>query len=259
MGFDRQGIGSESTPPDVLNSVRDAIVDTTGSSLVGLYVYGSLVAGGFEVDLSDIDLIAVLAEDPSDGLSARLESMHDSLAGQHPDWADRIEVVYVAKARLNAPREQIPRMGVISPGEPYHLTSAGPDWLLSWYPAREEGVALVGPPISTVIPEIPWDDFLGAVRGRLREFPSGLDDDATLGSCAYTVFTMCRGIYTLKLGRRPSKIEAAKWLADEFPEWATLIRSATGWRNQRWSAQDPAPEAVAETRRFLETMIEGLA
>jgi len=246
------------TAPGVLNSVRDAIADMTGSSLVGLYVYGSLVAGGFEADISDIDLIAVLADDPSDELSTRLERMHDSLAGRYPDWADRIEVVYVAQTRLRKPHEEIPRMAVISPGEPFHLVSAGPEWLLTWYPAREEGVALVGPAISTIIPEIPQDEFLEALRGRLREFRAGLEDDASRGSCAYTVFTVCRGIYTLEFRRRPSKIRAAEWVADKYPEWAALIESAAGWRKQRWTPHGPDRGAVADTRRFVEVMTDGI-
>ena len=260
MGLDNEGLESslELTAPDVLNSVRDSIVDVAGSSLVGLYAYGSLVVGGFDAEISDIDLIAILADDPSDELSARLETMHDSLAGQYPDWAGRIEVVYVAETRMRNPRDEIPRMAVISPGEPFHLVSAGPEWLLTWYPAREEAVTLIGPPISTIIPEIPLDHFLETVRGRLREFRSGLDDAASLGSCAYTVFTVCRGIYTLEFGRRPSKIRAAEWVADRFPEWAALIESAVGWRRRRWTSHGPDQDAVADTRRFVTVMTEGI-
>lgn len=68
--------------PDVLAAVRDAIVEASGSSLVGLYLHGSLVAGGFDEDLSDIDLVAVLSDDPSDELIGRWEVMHESLARQ---------------------------------------------------------------------------------------------------------------------------------------------------------------------------------
>jgi hypothetical protein len=258
MDLDSEGSAAALEAPSVLGSVRASIVDVTGSSLVGLYVYGSLVAGGFEPEISDIDLIAVLADDPSDELSTRLELMHDSFAVQHPDWAGRIDVVYVAQARLRKPLEEIPRIAVISPGEPFHVVSGGREWLLTWYPAREEGVALVGPAISKTIPELPEDEFLETVRGRLREFRTELEDDAARGSCAYTVFTVCRGLYTLEFGIRPSKTRAAEWVADRFPEWASLVESATAWRRQRWTAHGPDRHAVAVTRRFVEVMTEGI-
>ena len=57
-----------SNTPDVLDAVSDAIVDTVGPTLVGLYLYGSLVSGGFDPRVSDIDLIAVLSQDPSEFL-----------------------------------------------------------------------------------------------------------------------------------------------------------------------------------------------
>ena len=249
------GLSSELTTPDVLASVRDSIIGEAGSSLVGLYVYGSLVAGGFDPEISDVDLIAVLFDDPSDELSARLEQMHESLAQQHPEWAGRIEVVYVAETRLQRLHEDIPRMAVISPGEPFHLVTAGPEWVLTWYPAREEAVALVGREISTVIPEIQQDVFLDAVRERLKQFRTELKDDDSLGSCAYTVFTLCRGMYTLEFGSRPSKMRAGEWVADEFPEWAALIESALVWRKRRWTSPTPDASAVANTRKFVRAML----
>ena len=91
-------------PPEtraILAAVQDAIVDTAASSLVGLYLHGSLVSGGFDPRVSDLDLIAVLSEDPSDGLAARLEAMHESLARRYPRWAGRVEVVYVSVERLH--------------------------------------------------------------------------------------------------------------------------------------------------------------
>ena len=151
--------------------------------------------------------------------------------------------------------ELLTRIGP-GPGEPFHVVTAGSEWVLTWYPAREEAVALIGPPLSTIIPEIPTDDFLDAVRERLTEFRTGLKEDDAVGSCAYTVFTVCRGMYTLEFRSRPSKIRAGEWVAEEFPEWAPLIESAMVWRKRRWTAPAPNARAVADTRRFVQTMID---
>src|ERR1039458_7775862 len=84
----------------VINAVRNGIDTTLGSSLVGLYVFGSLISGDFESDVSDMDLLAVLTDDPSDVLGYALRQMHDRLAKDHPGWKDRIEVIYVSQAGL---------------------------------------------------------------------------------------------------------------------------------------------------------------
>ena len=60
------------TTHPIVDLVRDAIVGTTGGSLVGLYLYGSLATGDFEEHVSDIDLIAVLTDVPDASLVRRL-------------------------------------------------------------------------------------------------------------------------------------------------------------------------------------------
>jgi hypothetical protein len=240
--------------PEALHAVQDAIADVVGSELVGLYLYGSLVAGGFDRNVSDLDLIAVLRGDPSGVLVSRLAAMHDALARLYPAWAERIEVVYVGQPRLQRWREPIPRMAVISPGEAFHTVSAGREWLLAWYPARDEAVAMMGPALSDVIPELPREAFLRAVRERLSEFRTEPMDDASPGACAYAVLTTCRGLYTLEFGRRTSKLEAAEWTAERHPEWAELIAAAIQWRQQQWETRAPDPAVIDRTRRFLSAM-----
>ena len=244
---------------DVATSIRDAIIDTVGASLVGLYVYGSLIGGDFDPDVSDIDFVAVLTNDPSDELGGALKEMHDALARNHPQWAGRIEVVYVCAGRLKTYREGIPRMAVISPGEPFHIIEGGQDWILTWYPAREEAVALIGPPISAFIPEIAQTEFVDAVRKHIHNFGQRIKDDHPRGVHAYAVITVCRGIYTLVVGTRPSKGKAAAWAAKEFPHWSGLIESALAWRKEQYISSDIDRTAASETRRFVAEMTQLLS
>jgi hypothetical protein len=244
--------------PDVVPCIRDAIFDTVGASLVGLYLYGSLVAGDFDPDVSDVDFIAVLAGDPTDELAGRLEAMHESLAECHPQWAGRIEVTYVAESRLRRLPGSIPCIAVISPGEPFHVVEAGPDWILSWLPAREEAISLKGPEIASIIPELPRQEFVGAVRERLKAFSAEVEDDSPLGSCAYAILTVCRGLHTLEVGSRTSKRTAAKWLSVAYPEWASLAEAALAWRQQQWTTSTSDPNAVVATREFVREMTEAL-
>jgi predicted nucleotidyltransferase len=119
-----------------LDAVRKAILPVVGPSLVGLYLFGSLARGEFDTGISDIDLIVVLVDSPDEELAERLVRMHDNLIRANPDWDDRIDVIYISRDGLANCRTDTTTIGVISPGEPFHIVPAGRDWVLDWYPAR---------------------------------------------------------------------------------------------------------------------------
>lgn len=241
----------------MLASIRDAIATVTASSLVGLYVFGSLASGDFDGNVSDIDMIAVLTDSPSKQLATRLGRMHAEFAEANPKWDDRIEVIYISKQGLANCRTDTTTVGVISPGEPFHVVEAGRDWILNWYPARESGVRLIGPPIDSLIPPIPSAEYLEEVRRSLVGFMNRVPDDASPGWQAYAILTMCRGLYSIRFGERLSKREAALWAQEEFPQWANLIRRALGWRERQWEPERQGGAAtVSETRAFVAEMAE---
>jgi Domain of unknown function (DUF4111)/Nucleotidyltransferase domain len=233
-------------------AIRDSIGKTTGEELVGLYLYGSLATGDFEPHISDIDLIAVLVDVPDEPLVARLREMHDRLVRANLDWGDRVEVDYVSARGLAECRTRTTTIARISPGEPLHLVDAGRDFLLDWYPAREDAIALIGPPIDAVIPDIPEAEYLDEVRSYLAGFLDRFDDDASLGSQSYAILTMCRGLYALRFGQRLSKREAAMRTRGEFPRWAPVIDRAIAWRDA--PSHDGGEDGLAtveEARSFL--------
>jgi hypothetical protein len=252
------------TKPDpdsypIVGVVRDAIVDAIGPSLVGLYVYGSLATGDFEPPVSDIDLIAVLRDPPDDALLRRLAQMHEDLERDEPEWRDRIEVDYISVRGLAECRTETTTIVRISPGEPLHVVEAGRDFLLDWYPARRDGIALLGPPIDTLLPPIPEAEYLEEVRMYLTTFRDRFDNDASPGSQAYAILTMCRGSFAIRSGERLSKRAAASRAITEFPRWSSLIDRALTWREQQGDDDRPdGSETVAETRAFIAEMEDAL-
>jgi len=248
---------SDPSIDSLLVSVREAIVTVTGSSLVGLYLFGSLAIGDFDSDVSDIDLIAVLADPPNEQLATRLSRMHEDLAQANPEWDDRLEVIYISKQGLANCRTDTTSIAVISPGEPFHVVEAGRDWILNWYRARENGVRLIGPPIDSLIPPIPKAEYIDEVRRSQVGFANRIADDALPGSQAYAILTMCRGLYTIRFGERVSKSEAASWAQQESPQWADLIRRALAWRRRQWDPnRQDGTATVSETRAFATEMAE---
>lgn len=242
--------------PDINALLAELLADiqaTLGKRLIGLYLYGSLVWGDFNEAVSDIDLLAATAFDLTGQDAARVRQMHDAFARRHPRWDGRIEVQYFSRLGLKTFRDQPRSMGNISPGEPFHLIQAGREWLLNWYFVLTYGVTLYGPPPDTLIDPISKDEFIQGVRDHAaswREHITATEHDAPYQS--YAILTLCRALYTHRHGEQVSKDQAARWAAEQFPEWATLIQNALIWRSDPPHNQATYPE----TARFVHFMID---
>ncbi len=217
---------------DLFPVVLEALRETLGPKLVGLSVFGSIVTGAYEPGISDIDFVAALTDDLDEADGARIARMHAEIVATHPVWTERIEVGYLSVATLRAFEPGRP-MGRISPGEPFHLTTAGIDWLFNLALLRDRGVTIWGPDPDTLVGPIP----AGRMRAALRELMEGwrtwiteapyLDE---IGYQGYMVLTMCRARALAQTGRNLGKLEAAAWAEGALPDYAPLIAKAIGWR-----------------------------
>jgi len=108
-------------PRATLSELTQLIERQFGRRLLGLYLFGSLAAGGFVPGRSDIDLVAALADEVSKGDLVVLGELHETFEREHPEWRDRIEVLYISRSVLgtfaSAPTGTVAR---VSPGEPLH-------------------------------------------------------------------------------------------------------------------------------------------
>jgi hypothetical protein len=192
------------------------------------------VSGGFDPGVSDVDLIAVTAADADRIDLVGLERMHGEVVDRHPEWMDRIEVVYVGRDALQSFRSSPSSLAVISPGEPFHLRDEPLiDWLQNWWLIRETGLSLVGPAAASLVPPIAWSEFVGAAARYAAEVSSRSFTTASPGSLAYSVLTMCRASMSVAAQQHGSKQEAAAWARNRLPEWAWLIDAALACRLSR--------------------------
>ncbi|WP_246580699.1 aminoglycoside adenylyltransferase domain-containing protein [Deinococcus aestuarii] len=229
-----------------------------GDRLVGLYLYGSLVAGDFDPERSDVDLLAVLSSEVGEEDVEELNRMHARLVEDFPAWNDRIEVDYLPLAALRTFRTEPGVMIRISPGEPLHLLNAGPHYLVNWYLARQSGVTLFGPPPGEVIPEITRAEFVAGIRGHVGAWPGWVTEMHHPGGQAYAVLTLCRALYTTTHGEQLSKRRAGLWAQERLPEWSSLI----GWALDWWyggGLQTPDQDHFAQTARFVEDVAGRIA
>jgi predicted nucleotidyltransferase len=243
--------------PDVeaiLNRLRSDIQETLGDNLVGLYLYGSLVTGDFDSEISDIDLLAVTASAATDTELERLREMHERFACNNPVWEDRIEAAYVSTIALKTFRTPSATIAIISPGEPFHTKEAGHDWLLNWYIVLNQGVVLIGPSPNTLIPQITKDEFLNAVRRQVADWGEWIYHLRERKAQAYAILTMCRALYAIRNGEQTSKRRAALWAMEALPEWSPLIDNALLWR-EAWR-EDAVDHAATfpETVRFVHSV-----
>jgi predicted nucleotidyltransferase len=221
MDTDRSSV--ESLLEELVSDLQVAL----GDDLIGIYLYGSYVSGGFDPGISDLDLVAVTSRDADRLDLARLERTHLAFAGRHPEWNDRIETVYVGVDTLRSFRTSRGRIAVISPGEPFHLRDDPvAAWVQNWYLVRETGIALFGPPASTLVPPVTWADFVAGSRRYAGEIASQDLNDHSPGHLAYVILTMCRARRVVETGTYGSKQEAAAWARERDPDRAWLIDAA---------------------------------
>lgn len=241
---------TDQLPAAFVEELTTGLRAALGPDLVAVYLYGSAVSGGFDAGVSDIDLLVVTGRDLDADAIARIESLHTRTVERHPEWDDRLEVVYVKRGTLARFRDG-GAIGVISPGEPFHVRDGIELWLQNFYLVQETGVTLAGPDPTSTIPEISWPEFLAATTRYADEVCGRNIRDATPGSRAYSVLTMCRALCTVRSNRPCSKQEGAAWVRTHLPEWAHLVDAAECCRLSRGRTGFDD----LETRQAAETLI----
>ncbi len=248
------------TPYPEIDGVLEALLDQAqeilDANLSGLYLYGSLVTGDFDVEISDIDLLAVTMVDVDAQEFEQLDQMHHRLVTAYPAWKGRIEVQYVAARALQTFKTQRYQMAAISPGEPFNIKEAGMDWLINWYVVRESGHVLFGPAPQTIIPAISKEEFLQAVLNHARYWLEWTKQPQDQRGQSYAILTMCRAWYASCQGEQVSKKKAITWVQQQFPQWASLVQNAFAWR--KWSDAElcEGERKFPETVRFIQFAYE---
>lgn len=248
----------------MISSVTDAretvaelaalLQDHLGEALAGLYLFGSIAAGGFVPGKSDVDLLAVLDHDVEEGDElAALTALHAGFVSRHPEWTDRVEVGYVSRAALSTfGDDPAGRIAVVSPGEPLNVKDAGADWVVNWHGVCAAGETLAGPPPLELGPRVTPAAYRRAVATHLQTWATQVREPWVAYVPAhqgYVVVTVCRALHLLETGKQTTKEDAAAWAAERYPEWATLIDNAL----RRYRADVHGPHE--ETIRFVDDAV----
>lgn len=240
-------------PEVVLAYLAADLVETLGDQLLSLALHGSWALGDFTPGNSDLDVLAVMATDPTAATLAALHEVHARLGADFPEWGDGyVEVEYVSVAAVRAvvqgTDESHPMISV-GKGEPLHELAASRHSVLNWAAALQADRPIAGAAPSAVLPAIDQRLIRQVVLQHVRAWPEWVEEMQHLGGQAYTVLTLCRAAEALASGLQVSKLAAAEAARCRFPEWSALIDWAQQWWYQGGSNSDVG--RFKEVRQFV--------
>ena len=214
-----------------------------GQALVGAYLHGSVVLGGWSASGSDVDLLAVasrsLDQREKQVIGARLQ--HPSLrcpgaglelslvtaeVAADPPWLPPFEL------HVTTGRQAKVADGAGEPGDS--------DLVLSFAVCRRSGVAVAGPPPAEVFAEPPRAWLLERSAGELRW---ALRHGA---SFTYRVLTACRAWRLLDEDALDSKVGAGEWARPLLADPAVVDAALAAQRGMAPMPTSPADLAAAD-------------
>ncbi|HEY0698941.1 MAG TPA: aminoglycoside adenylyltransferase domain-containing protein [Micromonospora sp.] len=231
---------------DYLRAVLHRLRDLLGDDLLAVYPTGSLALAAYTPGRSDIDLMAVVADDPG---PAVLRAVAARLAhSERPCPAAGLEFVLDPRSTAVAGHTDAGYLLDLNTGRDLPAkASLGPgDEPGFWYPIDravtwQADVTLAGPSPRGLLRPVPFAELLPVVAESVRVHRAtatdpGNRDNAVLNAARAWCFAVRRQWY--------AKPAAARWAADAAPEHADLLDAAAashaaGRRSLRVLPADP--------------------
>lgn len=236
-------------PRQYVTALASALLDEPEAGLVGVYLHGSAVLGGYTPRASDVDVLAVTAEPTDAAVQARLRDRLIAAARRWPDTALELSVITAATAAElgDCPFEL---HVVVNADETRAVLGAGgggdPDLVLHAEVCRRHGLAVHGPPASEVFAPVPPARLIRAIH---EEVQWGLAH----GHLSYAVLNACRALRFVDDGVLCSKLDGGEWVLTRHPD-ESVVRQALV--DQRDGVVRPM---TVEAQRFVTQAVEELS
>jgi hypothetical protein len=230
---------------DLLQANMRAIL---GDQFVGLYLGGSLALGDFNPQRSDIDFVAITAEQLPPVMVVALELMHARLWAAEIKWGRKLDGSYVPQQVF---RHWIPDHAPCPfvEADAFCVTNQG-SAVIQRHILREHGVVVVGPKPQTMLDPVVAGELRLPLRDMLEQWWRPLLHDPTWLQQShkqpFAILTMCRMLYTLEHGVIVSKPVATRWCQRGIAaQWAELLDWALTWPHIT------EPDYLAATLNFI--------
>jgi len=219
---------------EILFYLSNNIKKILGDNLIGLYLFGSLTYGDFNLDSSDIDLVAIVNKQIAHDELNLIKQLHIQIGDHSQKWHDRVECSYTPRSMLEnilPPKDPRPYYGG---GIFYDEATYGHEWIINNYLLREHGISLIGPDFKELSRPIDIIEVQKAcIRDLFQEWEPKITDFEWLDNShyqSYLVMNLCRILYTVMCGATGSKKISATWVKNKFGlPWSNLIATAERW------------------------------
>jgi hypothetical protein len=233
----------------ILEKLLSGAKGILGDRFFGMYLYGSMACGDFDLDKSDVDFVVVTKGQLPDELVGALGGLHRRIVAGDSKWARKLEGSYIPKEALGRHDPEQSVYPQVKHDGKLNLERHDSDWVIQRHVLREHGVILAGPAPNTMIDYIGPNDLRQAVLDLLWWWEQQIADTSLVRQSpyqAYAVLSMCRILYTMEYGTIVSKPVAAKWAVGVLDErWVMLINYALAWQ------PDEPMDRLAETLDFM--------
>lgn len=205
---------------NALSHLVEALNKELKGNLKSVIVHGSLCAGDFDYQSSDVDILVLTENVLSKQDFYIISHLHNSMKRHYPEWAERFEASYITVAQfytLAPPAE--PRVYVnngLAQLEPY-----GAEWYFEKHTISTSGLAIYGDSFDRGKLAVTSTKLRIAAFQILMEWWKPIVDRGMHSLSdhylAYGVLSMCRIIMTIESGQTGSKIEAAEYVLEQYP------------------------------------------
>jgi len=235
-------------PRQYVTELADALLAEPGAGLVGVYLHGSAVLGGYIASGSDVDVLAVIAEPTDVRVQGRMRDRLVSTARRWPTIKLEMSVITAATAADlgDCPYE----LHVVVGDEVRAVLGAGqdgdPDLILYAEVCRRHGLAVYGPPAGQVFAPVPPARLIRAVRDEVRWGQQH-------GHLSYAVLNACRAVRFATDGVLCSKLDGGQWMLARRSEEPVIQQALADQRQGRTRPM------TAEAKRFVAQVLDELS
>lgn len=197
----------------LLSEIASRVQDVLGDNLVGIYLHGSLAMGGFNPELSDIDILVVSKNQVPPAKRESLAQAMLRLNAKAPKKGIEISVV-----RLGALKPFVyptPFEFHFSPlwidqlknGQfDFTAEQTDPDLAAHLTTVKARGRVLYGESIDKVFPEVPDNYYRDSIEGDAKDILKHITSDPV-----YNILNLCR-VWAYQTDHIiTSKVEGAQW------------------------------------------------
>jgi streptomycin 3"-adenylyltransferase len=213
----------------LLTDLFDRFKAILSDNLVGIYLHGSYVLGGFNPDVSDIDFLIVVEGDFDFVRKKEIISVLLEFDKYSPAKGFEMSVMTVNETLR--PLSPTPFLLHYSnfhkdrySNEDDYLCSGAddPDLLTHLTVIIDQGICAYGRPIDQVFGIVPRENYLEAIMYDLNDAREGIT-----GSFEYYVLNLCRSLFYLKENVIASKTDGGKWALKHVPnEFLPVVEGA---------------------------------